>query len=67
MNVLILIAGILLLLVVSIDILTTILQTEGGGIISTKVSNIIWQVLFFLAGKNKTQTGIEINETHVKK
>ena len=52
MNILLLVAGIIILIIVSIDILTTILKLSGGGLISNGVSKVIWRIFRFMAGSD---------------
>lgn len=57
MNFFLLISGIIILIVVSIDILTTILKLSGGGLISNGVSRVIWRIFRNLGG-NKARSKV---------
>lgn len=47
-----LVSGILLLILVTIDLLSTILLMDGGGKISNFISKGIWKILYLLSNKN---------------
>lgn len=51
-HILLITSGIVLLVIVSLDMFTTIIHMGGGGFISRLVASIIWKCLFYLAGKN---------------
>jgi len=46
------IPGIILLIILSIDILTTILQMEGGGVVSNSFARGLWRLFQLAAGRN---------------
>lgn len=52
MNLWLFIPGLILLIILSIDILTTILQMEGGGLISNRFAKMIWRAFYLASGKN---------------
>lgn len=52
MEVLFLILGIVIILLVTVDLLTTTLRMGGGGFISTFVSKWTWNLFFFMAKKD---------------
>ena len=52
MDLIFLISGIILLVLVTIDLLSTILLMNGGGLISNFICKIIWNLLFKLSNKN---------------
>lgn len=52
MSIVLLIAGISLLIIVTTDLLTTILRMSGGGLISNFVSKNVWNLMFWLSKKN---------------
>lgn len=52
MDIVFLISGIILLIAITVDITSTILLMNGGGIISNLVSKGLWKILFNLSNKN---------------
>ncbi|MFO7978793.1 MAG: hypothetical protein R6U64_09050 [Bacteroidales bacterium] len=52
MNYFLLIAGILVIIMISLDILTTTLRLEGGGFVSNGISKFIWKIFFFAGSGN---------------
>lgn len=52
MNYFLLIAGILVVVLIGVDILTTTLRLEGGGFISNGISKLIWKAYFLVGRKN---------------
>jgi hypothetical protein len=52
MDLIFLIGGIILLVLVTIDLLSTILLMNGGGLISNFISKGIWKMLYYISNKN---------------
>lgn len=52
MSIILLIAGILILVLITTDLLTTILRMSGGGLISNFISHYMWNLIFWLSKKN---------------
>ena len=52
MSIILLVAGLLILIFVTADLLTTILRMSGGGFISNFLSKHIWNLMFWLSKKN---------------
>ncbi len=52
MQTLLIIAGALIVLIISIDMLTTILRMSGGGIVSNFLAEVFWKIFFVLGKKN---------------
>lgn len=52
MSIVLLVAGILILILVTADLLTTILRMSQGGLISNIVRKHIWNLMLWLSNKN---------------
>lgn len=51
MDIIFLVSGIILLLLVTVDLLSTIILMNGGGIISNFISKGIWNIFFYFSNK----------------
>lgn len=56
MNLILLISGIILIILVTIDLLATIILMNGGGMISNFISKGIWKIFYTLSNKNARST-----------